>query len=392
MPKIRPAVAELGPWLVDLRRRLHQCPEPGYGEVKTAALIRAELAALGYDSLGPFGRTGLTAIFDSGRAGATAAFRADMDGLEITEPGAGPWASQNPGFMHACGHDFNMALMLGLARLAALGGLSPALGGRLMFIFQPAEEGGGGAEAMLADGLFTAGSRPDFIFAGHAEPRRPPGRLIINSGPIMAGVLDFHITITGRGGHAGMPHSAVNPLPALGRLATALTGYAPPDGALLALTIVRGGERTNVIPPEAYLAGTARWHTDAARQALKSFVEQTCAGESGRGGLAVELAWRDGYPPTINDPEAAARVREVGQGLLAPGMVTAEKPSFGGEDFSFFLEQVPGVFLFLGTGGPGCNAPLHSPEFQINEEALPLGLEFWARVAEEFLIRSNAPA
>ena len=384
MPSIRDAIVELTPWLIKVRRELHRVPEVMYKEYNTSGLVNSILSRNGYSIYEGFGKTGLAALWDSGRPGPTAAFRADMDGLEITEPDGCPFASANKGVMHACGHDLHMTLLLGLARLAAEGGLDLP-GGRLMFIAQPAEEGGGGAAAMLRDGLFEKVARPDLIFASHADPLRPPGHLMVNSGPIMAGVLDFIITVSGRGGHAGTPKSALNPLPWLARLIADFADFTPPDDALITVTMVRGGERTNVIPPEASFSGTLRWHSPAGKAKVVDFVNLKCAEAEKIGRVKVELKWVDGYPPTVNHPGAAALVRQVGEGLFAPGLTRSEKPSFGGEDFAYFLEKVPGAYFYLGTGGPGFDAPLHSPNFRINEEALPLSLEFWARLAEKAL-------
>ncbi|UQZ89663.1 hypothetical protein C4J81_10765 [Deltaproteobacteria bacterium Smac51] len=385
MPDIRPSIKNLLPWLVELRRTLHQCPEIMYQETETSAIARRVLEESGLTVTGGFGGTGLAAIWDSGRPGPTIAFRADMDGLNITEPEGCPFGSRNPGLMHACGHDFNLALVLGLARLVSVGGLA-SLNGRVMFICQPAEEHGAGAAAMLRDGLFEKTARPDLIFAGHAEPLRPPGRMIINPGPIMAGVLDIHLTITGRGGHAGTPDSALNPLPAMARLITAISAYKPPAGALITLTMASCGERTNVIAPEGSVSGTLRYYSPESCQTIQDYVERRCQEVAEDSRTRVKWKWVDGYPPTINSPDAAAVAREVADSLLGPGCAGPEAPSYGGEDFSFFLEKVPGVFMFFGTGGaPGGNHPLHSPNFSINEEALPIGLEYWARLAEKLL-------
>lgn len=382
MSSIRNEIADLTPWLISLRRELHRIPEVMYKEYNTAGLVHSILSWSGYSVREGFGQTGLAALWDSGRPGPTVAFRADMDGLEITEPNGCHFGSENKGVMHACGHDLHLTLLLGLARLAAEGGLNLP-GGRLMFIAQPAEEGGGGAAAMLRDGLFEKVARPDLIFASHADPLRQPGRLMVNPGAIMAGVLDFTITISGRGGHAGTPGSALNPLPWLARLIAEFADFTPPDDALITVTMVRGGERTNVIPPEASFSGTMRWHSPAGKAEVLDFVNQKCAEAERIGQVKVRLEWLDGYPPTVNDPRAATIVKRVGEELFGPGLTKSEKPSFGGEDFAYFLEKVPGAYFYLGTGGLGFDAPLHSPHFKINEEALPLSLELWARLAEK---------
>lgn len=382
---VRSEIRALTPWLTDLRRQLHRCPELAYQEERTASLARTVLASAGLAVRDGLARTGLAAIWETGRPGPTAAFRADMDGLNITESEGPFFVSERPGFMHACGHDFHLALLLGLARLAAEGGLK-ARGGRLMFIAQPAEEGGGGAAAMLADGLFETVARPDCIFAGHADPSRPPGRLaVVDAEPVMAGVLDFEITVSGRGGHAGDPRSAENPHPWVARLVTALDEFTPPAGGLITVTMVRGGERSNVIPEEASCAGTARWRSPAARAAIEGFVEKLCLDMAGESRVRIRPRWHEGYPPTINDPRLAGVVRAVAADWLGSEALGSAPSSFGGEDFSYFLEKVPGVFILLGTGGPGCDAPLHSPRFRLNEEALPIWLELWARLAERML-------
>ncbi len=385
MPDIRPSIKKLLPWLIDLRRTLHQCPEIMYQEKETSALARGVLEESGLTVAGGFGQTGLAAVWDSGLAGPTIALRADMDGLNITEPEGCPFGSKNPGLMHACGHDFNLALLLGLARLIHEGGLAP-LRGRGMFICQPAEEHGAGAAAMLSDGLYEKVARPDMIFAAHAEPMRPAGRMIINPGPVMAGVMDIHIQVTGRGGHASTPDLALNPLPVMARLISAVSAYKPPAGALLTLTSAHCGVRTNVIAPEGDLSGTLRYYPPEARQSAQDYVARRCREVAEESKTRIEWQWADGYPPTINHPEAAALAQEVADDFFGPGAAGPEAPSYGGEDFSFFLEKTPGAFLFFGTGGaPGGNHPLHSPKFAINEEALPIGLEFWARLLEKIL-------
>jgi amidohydrolase len=385
MPPVRPAIQRLLPFLIDLRRALHQCPEIMYKEYETSALARRTLEEAGLTVLDGLGETGLAAVWDSGQPGPTVAIRADMDGLNVTEPEGSPFRSKNPGMMHACGHDFHLALLLGLARLIHAGGLAP-LRGRVMFICQPAEEHGAGAAAMLRDGLYEKTARPDMIFAAHAEPMRLPGRLIINPGPIMAGVVDIHIQIHGRGGHAGTPDSAINPLPAMARLISGISSYKPPAGALITLATAHCGERTNVIAPDGAISGTLRYYSRESRQTIQDYVARRCREVAEESKTRIEWQWVDGYPPTINNPEAAALAQEVADSLLAPGAAGPETPSYGGEDFSFFLEKTPGAFLFLGTGGaPGGNYPLHSPNFSINEEAIPIGLEFWARLLEKIL-------
>lgn len=378
---VRPAVRDILPWATGLWRRLHQCPESCYEERETSAIAREALAGCGLGVLGPFAKTGLAAVWDSGRPGPLVAFRADMDGLPIEEPAGEPGRSHNPGFMHACGHDFNLAVVLSLAKLLTSGGLKP-LRGRVMFICQPAEERGAGAAAMLADGLWARAGRPDFIFAGHADPGQRPGRLTITPGPVMAGVLDLFVTVTGRGGHAATPWSALNPLPAIAALATALCGYRPPEGALLTVTVAHCGTRNNVIAPSGTLEATMRYYSEGAKGAIESFVAASCREAGAAHGAGVEWDWRDGYPPAINDAALAARLQAVAEAMLGPGAAGPEKPSYGGEDFAFFLREVPGVFLHFGTGPSG---PLHSPGFKINDAALPIGLEFWARVAETML-------
>lgn len=387
MPSVRPAIQQLLPWLIELRRALHQCPEIMYQEYETSALARRVLEEAGLTVMGGFGKTGLAALWDSGQTGPTVAIRADMDGLNVSEPEACPFRSRNPGFMHACGHDFNLALLLGLARLIHEGGLAP-LRGRIMFVCQPAEEHGAGAAAMLRDGLYEKAARPDLIFAAHAEPLRPPGRMIINPGPIMAGVVDIHMQIHGRGGHAGTPDSALNPLPAMARLISGLNSYKAPAGALITLTSAHCGERTNVIAPEGAVSGTLRYYSAEARRDIQDYTARRCREVAEESKTRIEWQWVDGYPPTINHPEAAALAQAAADDLLGSGAAGPEAPSYGGEDFSFFLEKTPGAFLFFGTGGaPGGNHPLHSPNFTINEEAIPIGLEFWARLIEKILHR-----
>ena len=381
--KVRPAVSQHEKWAIDLRRQIHEYPEPAYQEFKTSALAKEILEQLGFKVCSDLGQTGLATIWDSGRPGPTVAIRAEMDALHVTEPDGLSFASKNPGMMHACGHDLHLALVLTVARLITKGALHDNICGRVMIICQPAEEGGAGAQAMLKDGLFNKVAKPDFIFSCHNEPLIPFAKVDISLGPAMAGTVDFRHLVHGKGGHAAMPWASANPLPVAANLISALSNFKCPDDSLLTMTMAQGSTRTNVIPPSALFGGTLRYYSKQSCDLIINFAENEFAKITTQSDFKIEANWHYGYPPTINNKEVAARCTQIFKNFLGDEMVYAGKPSFGGEDFSYFLEEIPGAIFFLGFGKKG-DAPLHSPDYMLDENIVPIALELWLRLIENF--------
>lgn len=389
------SIASLAGELTEWRRDFHRHPEIAYQETRTAGVVAEKLRAWGFDAVETgVGKTGVVGILHgadgpaedkSGRI----LLRADMDALPMEEKTGLPHASTNPGAMHGCGHDGHTTMLLGAAKhLAETRNFS----GTLVFVFQPAEEGGGGAKAMIDDGLLERWP-VRMAFGMHNFPMHGVGTFGTGVGPAMAYADRFVIRIRGRGGHAAMPHQADDVIVAGAQLITAFQSLIsrrrdPMNPAVISVTKFAAGSAYNVLPGEAELWGTMRVLDDALAEQLIAEMGRQCRliGE----GMGVEVEAQlglDAYPVCVNDREATAFAVSVLEEVAGPENVEANAPAvMGGEDFAFFSQVVPGSFVFIGNGD---SAPLHHPEYDFNDEIAPLGVTYWVRLAERALPRAG---
>lgn len=380
--------AELSEEATAWRRHLHAMPELLYDLHRTAAFVAERLREFGCDEVvSGIGRTGVVGIVRGGRGdGPTVGLRADMDALPLKEATGKPYASTVDGLMHACGHDGHTAMLLGAARYLCE---TRNFAGAVAVIFQPAEEGGAGALAMLEDGLMER-FRIARIFGMHNCPGLPLGHFALRPGPIMAATAEFDVTVSGKGGHAAMPHTTLDPIVAASQMVGALQTIAsrsidPLDAVVVSVTNFHAGTTHNVIPDEARLGGTVRsLSADVAERAFRR-IGEICAGVAASAGLEADVGITPGYPVTENDPQEAAFAAAVAAEVAGAANVdTAMRPLMGAEDFSFMLKARPGAFVFIGNGD---SAPLHSSGYDFNDEAIAHGISFWARLAETALAR-----
>jgi len=380
--------------LVATRRDLHAHPELGFQEHRTAAMIAERLRTLGCEVRTGVGKTGVVGVLrGAGAAGSarprTVLLRADMDALPIREANQVPYRSTTDGVMHACGHDAHVAIGLAVARrLAADRG---SWRGTVKLAFQPAEEGGNGALAMIEDGALED-PKVDAAFGLHVMNNVPLGRIAATAGPIMGSVDKFEIRIRGRGGHAAMPHEAVDPILAASHVVTALQSMVsrttdPFDQLVVSVTQIKAGDAFNVIPETAQLAGTVRSMGgrpyDEAPGRLTAITTQVATAL----GCTAEVDYVRQTPATINDAAMTQLVARIACDLVGEAGVLTAARTLGGEDFSFFLQRVPGCFAWVGSQNTarGLDAPHHSPRFDIDEEAMRTGVELLDRVAREYL-------
>ncbi|QUS35231.1 M20 aminoacylase family protein [Falsirhodobacter algicola] len=362
------------------RRHLHSQPEVAFDCHDTAAFIAARLRDFGVDEVHEgIATTGIVAIIEGQGPGPVIGLRADMDALPMTEVTGLPYASQRAGAMHACGHDGHVTMLLGAARYLAE---TRAFSGRVALIFQPAEEGDGGALEMVREGIMD---RFDIarVFGIHNWPGRPFGTMMTNPGPLMASVDTVTVTLRGQGGHGAMPHTTVDPVIAMAGLVQGLQtvvsrNASALDNLVVSVTQIHAGSASNIIPSEAWMTATIRSFTPEVRRLAEERIRALIAGHAAAYGVEAVVEYDLGYPPTVNHPEEAVFAADVARGVALA--VEADHPrEMGAEDFSYMLEARPGAYLFLGTG-PG--AGLHSDSYDFNDEVAPIGAAFFARLVE----------
>jgi len=361
-----------------MRRDFHAHPELGFQEVRTAGIVTKELTNLGLEVHAGVGGTGVVAILEGSRPGPVVLVRADMDALPIIEETGAPYASQNPGVMHACGHDGHTATLLTIARM--LNAHRNDLAGTVKFMFQPAEEGLGGAEKMIADGVLN-NPKVDVALALHVWNEKPVGWIGIANGPAMAGAEIFNIKIRGKGGHGAAPHLAVDPILASAQIISALQGIVsrnlpPLQTAVISVCTIRAGETFNVIPPMVEMTGTIRTFEPAVRTLVLDRFEKTIHSVAEAMGCQAEINVKSLTPATINHTETAVQVQATAHRLFPDADVDPTNfVTMGSEDFAFILEKVPGCFFFIGSANPekGLDAGHHHPKFDFDETALPKG-------------------
>lgn len=373
--------------LTEFRRDLHRNPEVLYDLERTAARVAEALRAAGVDEVVTgIGRTGVVGVIRgrSDTRGRVIGLRADMDALPITEETGAPWASTKPGMMHACGHDGHTTMLLGAARHLAE---SRAFDGTVVVIFQPAEEGGAGAKAMIDDGLFERFPVQE-IYGLHNWPGLPVGHFAIRSGPIMASLDEIRIRVDGIGGHAAFPHSTVDPVTVTAALIQAVQTIVsrnvdPLKSAVVSITTIHGGDAFNIIPSTMTLTGTVRTLEEGVRDLVEKRLRKAVAGIADAFEAKAELDYIRNYPVTVNHPEQVEKaVRAAVEVSGAANVTTDIPPSMVGEDFAFMLGVVPGAFIFAGNGP---SAGLHSPKYDFNDELIPYGCSYWTTLVRQLL-------
>jgi amidohydrolase len=380
---------ELFEYTQSLRRGFHTHPELGFKEIRTAGIVAHELNNLGLEVSTGVGETGVVALLEGEQPGPTALVRFDMDALPIEEQTGAPYASQNPGVMHACGHDGHTAIGLTVARL--LNAHRSELAGKVKLVFQPAEEGLGGAEKMIADGVLDQ-PRPDVTLALHLWNERPLGWIGISSGPTMAAAEIFRLHITGKGGHGAVPDLAVDPLLASAQIITALQSIvarniSPLQSAVVSVTTLHAGEAFNVIPPEAKLEGTIRTFEPHVRAQVVSRFNEIVSGVAKALGCQVQVEIQTLTPAVINKPETAAMIQSIAKRLLPDSTIDANFRTMGSEDMAYMMQQIPGCYFFIGSANPekGLDAAHHHPRFDFDEQALPRAAAMMAASVAEIL-------
>lgn len=372
----------------DWRRQIHQQPELLFDLPKTAALVVEKLKSFGVDEIVEgMAKSGVVAVIKGKRGpGRTIALRADMDALPMAEQTNLPYASKVENMMHACGHDGHTAMLLGAAKYLAE---TRDFAGTAVLVFQPAEEGGGGARVMIEEGLLERFGIEE-VYGMHNQPGVPVGAFAIRAGALMAAGDRWIVRLTGKGGHAASPHEAIDPVVAMAQIVSALQTLAsrftdPFDSIVLSITYMRAGNPAalNVIPQTAEIGGTMRTMNPETRkmaeQRFRSIVKSVAAGL----GVEAEIDWRPGYPVTINDPEKTNIARDVARGIAGADNVDDDFPrTMGSEDFSYMLEKRPGAIIRLGNGD---SAALHHPAYDFNDGAIIHGLRYWTELVKERL-------
>jgi amidohydrolase len=373
--------------VVGIRRELHQIPEPAYKEKKTSAAVADHLKEAGLEVRTGIARYGVVGLLRTGRPGPTLMIRADMDALPVTEQTGLPFSSTHAGAMHACGHDAHMAMALGAAFV--LSEMKESLKGNFKFIFQPAEEGPGGAKPMIEQGVME-NPKVDYAVGCHLWPGSPEGTVGVKAGTIMAAMNRFDIRIIGSEGHGAMPHLCVDALDVGTQVVNALQRIVSRHMNPLKPTVVsvgsfHAGKAFNIIPGEAELSGTTRTFDLEVWNSWESRMTKILQGVCDSMGAKFELNFEFGYPPTTNDPFMADVVRRCAEEVVGSDNVFEPEPTMGGEDMAYYLQRAKGCFFFLGVGRPG-GATLHNARFDFNEDVLPLGVETYCRIAQELLV------
>ena len=377
-----------------IRRDIHAHPELCFEEVRTADIVAQKLTEWGIPVHRGLGKTGVVGIVKAGTSPRAIGLRADMDALPMQEFNTFTHASTIPGKMHGCGHDGHTAMLLAAAQHLAK---NRNFDGTVYLIFQPAEEGGGGAREMMADGLFEQFPM-DAVFGMHNWSGAKVGQFAVSPGPVMGSSNEFKITIRGKGSHAALPHNGIDPVPIACQMVQAFQtiisrNKKPVDAAVISVTMIHAGEATNVVPDSCELQGTVRTFSfevlDLIEKRMRQVAEHTCAAHD----AVCDFEFVRNYPPTINTPAEAQFARKVMASIVGEDKALDQEPSMGAEDFAYMLQAKPGAYLFIangdgshremGHGGGPCT--LHNPSYDFNDDLIPLGGTFWVRLAEEWL-------
>jgi len=387
MNELRGELATVLPEMIDLRHRIHQHPELAFEEHVTSDLVAERLAQWGFEVHRGLGGTGVVGSLRHGSGSKSIGIRADMDALPIVEATGLPYASRQHGKMHACGHDGHTATLLAAARHIAH---TRRFSGTLNLIFQPAEEGAGGAKRMVEQGLFDQ-FPCDAIFALHNSPGLPVGHLAFRNGAAMASADNVTIVVTGKGGHAAMPHFSCDPIVAGASIVMALQSIVarnvnPLESAVVTVGVFHAGVANNVIPASARLELSVRALNREVRTLLRRRIHEIVAAQATSLGVSAEVDYRDGYPVLVNSAAETAFAVGVGTELLGADKVVVDPPAvMGSEDFAFMLEHRPGCYFFLGNGDGEGSCMVHNPGYDFNDAAMETGAAFWSLLVERYL-------
>jgi amidohydrolase len=379
-----------------IRRDIHAHPELCFEENRTADVVAARLTEWGIPIHRGLGKTGVVGIIRNGTSARAVGLRADMDALPMQEFNTFGHASRHAGKMHACGHDGHIAMLLAAAQHLAK---HRNFDGTVYVIFQPAEEGGGGAREMIKDGLFEQFPM-EAVFGMHNWPGEQVGKFAVSPGPVMASTAEFKITIRGKGSHAALPHNGVDPVPIACQMVQAFQtivsrNMKPIDAGVVSVTMLHAGEATNVVPDSCELQGTVRAFRgevqDLIEQRMRQIAEHVCAAHEAK----CEFEFHRNYPATVNSAPEAEFAREVMASIVGPDNVSVQEPTMGAEDFAFMLQAKPGAYCFIANGdgshremGHGAGpCMLHNPSYDFNDDLIPLGATYWVRLAEAWLSR-----
>ena len=395
--KLLDSIATEAASIVALRRDIHAHPELCYEENRTSDLVTTQLSSWGIEVHRGMGTTGVVGVIKNGSSQRSIGLRADMDALPVHEANTFAHASQHPGKMHACGHDGHTAMLLAAARHLSQ---HKNFDGTVVLIFQPAEEGGGGAREMIKDGLFDK-FPVDAVFGLHNWPGMAVGKAAVSAGPVMASSNEFKITIKGKGSHAALPHNGVDPVPIACEMVQAFQtivsrNIKPVDAGVISVTMIHAGEATNVVPDSCELQGTVRTFTvellDMIERRMRTIAEHVSAAHE----AICTFEFVRNYPPTINHAKEADFTRSVLADIIGADNVLAQEPTMGSEDFSYMLLKKPGTYFFLangegqhremGHGGGPCT--LHNPSYDFNDDLIPLGGTIWVNMVEKFLAKA----
>ncbi len=373
--------------LTEWRRDFHAHPELAFEEERTAALVAERLESFGIEIETGLARTGVVGTLKVGTGNRAIALRADMDALPMTEGNDFAHASTVPGKMHGCGHDGHTTMLLGAAKYLAE---TQNFDGTVHFIFQPAEEGEGGAEVMVREGLFEK-YPVEAVYGMHNWPGMPVGKVAATAGPMMAAMDSFDLVIRGKGGHGAMPHQAVDSILVASEVVGALQSIAsrntdPVDALVVTVTQIHGGDAYNVIPGEVHLAGTVRTFREEVRDSVAPAMKRIADGVCAAYGATAELRYDKLYPATVNTAEETEQAVAAATAVVgADAIDRSPVPSMGGEDFAFMLREKPGSYIWVGNGDTAGGCMLHNPGYDFNDEVIPIGVTYWAELVEQVL-------
>jgi hippurate hydrolase len=385
-------IADFHAEMTEWRHDLHAHPEIGLQEHRTSRVVQEKLRAFGVDEVvSGWAGTGVVGVIRGRTGGGSRAIglRADIDALPIEEATGKPYASRNPGVMHACGHDGHTTMLLGAAKYLAE---TRNFDGTVYVIFQPAEENAGGGQIMVREGLFDRFPMEQ-VFGLHNWPATPQGEFVWCNGPIMAAVANIEITVTGKGAHAALPHTGVDPILVASQIVGSLQSIVsrtldPAESGVVTIGHIAAGHTHNVIPEVAHMKGTARWFAPAVGDLLEAGVRRLAEGIAASFGASAEVSYVRSYPATINDPDATALTVAAAQAVAGDSRVrTMKHPTMGGEDFAFMLEAKQGSYIMLGAGRGKDDPSLHHPCYDFNDEILPIGASYWVTLVEQVLGR-----
>ena len=380
-------IQRIVPEIIELRHQLHKIPEPKLEEHKTARFIRDQIANTKLKILPPYLETDTVGILEGRGPGRNVTLRTDIDALPLEEKTGVPWATEHPGTAHSCGHDGHTAILIGVLRV--LNGLTDRFKGSVRFVFQPAEEELGGGRQMIEKGLLDTDPKPNAVFALHGWPELPVGTVAAGSGVVMAAADRFTITVKGIGGHGARPHVAVDPVLTSAQIVTGLQSIVsrnidPINPAVVSVCTIHGGQTNNVIPDQVVMEGTTRYFDSALQEIIRTRMEEVIRGICDSACATYTFSYRPDYIPLVNDPQAVAFAQSVVEAYLGNQAWAGEVPlTMEAEDFSFYLNKIPGAFIRLGLGDYAPN--LHSPEFDFNDEAIETGITVLTALALETL-------